>query len=301
MLVALIVFGLVNSENRMATVFYNLLVIIPPVYVNNLLVAPLAKRNKLLFTVLLMLNILFFGFVSIASLMLIGGANFQWRMVSLIGVIGVIVLVGYALKFVRNHLAERNKAKEAELKLLKEQLNPHFLFNTLNNLYGLSIAKSEKVPELMLKLSELLRYSLYETQDEIVPLEKEVHYLENYMELEKVRLEAKHRIEFIRKGDFSMVQIAPMLLIVFVENAFKHMNKIGDGEVIVSIEVVNNQLRFGCQNTCDEQEIREKKKGGGIGLENVKQRLKLIYPKSHRLNTIREKGVFLVELTIKMD
>lgn len=301
MLVALIVFGLVNSENRMATVFYNLLVIIPPVYVNNLLVAPLAKRNKLLFTVLLMLNILFFGFVSIASLMLIGGANFQWRMVSLIGVIGVIVLVGYALKFVRDHLAERNKAKEAELKLLKEQLNPHFLFNTLNNLYGLSIAKSEKVPELMLKLSELLRYSLYETQDEIVPLEKEVHYLENYMELEKVRLEAKHRIEFIRKGDFSMVQIAPMLLIVFVENAFKHMNKIGDGEVIVSIEVVNNQLRFGCQNTCDEQEIREKKKGGGIGLENVKQRLKLIYPKSHRLDTIREKGVFLVELTIKMD
>lgn len=300
-LVALIIFGLVNSEDRLSTVIYNLLVIIPPVYVNNLLIAPLAKRNKALFVVLLMLNVLFFGLIGIASLMLIGGANFQWRMVSLIGVIGVIVLVGYALKFVRDHLAERNKAKEAELKLLKEQLNPHFLFNTLNNLYGLSIAKSEKVPELMLKLSELLRYSLYETQDEIVPLEKEVHYLENYMELEKVRLEEKHQIEFIRKGDFSMIQVAPMLLIVFVENAFKHMNKIGDGKVVVTIEVENDQLVFRCKNTCDEVESNETKKSGGIGLENVKQRLQLIYPKSHRLSTIRENGEFLVELTIKMD
>ena len=152
----------------------------------------------------------------------------------------------------------------------------------------------------MLKLSELLRYSLYETQEEIVPLEKEVHYLENYMELEKVRLDEKHRIEFIRKGDFSAVQVAPMLLIVFVENAFKHMNKIGVGGVDVEIEVVNQQLIFRCENTCDEVEPKEKK-SSGIGLENVKQRLKLIYPKSHELSTTCENGMFVVELTIKMD
>jgi LytS/YehU family sensor histidine kinase len=208
-----------------------------------------------------------------------------------------------AIKIARDSFIRRQQEKEAELKLLKSQLNPHFLFNTLNNLYGLSVMKSDKLPSLMLKLSDLLRYSLYETKETYVPLEKEIKYLENYMSLEKIRLEDKTEIRFDKTGNFSDKKIAPMLLIVFVENAFKYLEVSKDklSKVKVNLKTEENKLIFNCENTFDETEIiKQNLEAGksGIGLQNAKKRLDLIYPNKHQLTIKKENENYVVQLIL---
>ncbi|MFK7814450.1 MAG: sensor histidine kinase [Maribacter sp.] len=216
------------------------------------------------------------------------------------------LIFALAIKLARDSFIRRQQEKDAELKLLKGQLNPHFLFNTLNNLYGLSVTKSDKLPNLMLKLSDLLRYSLYETKETLVPLDKEIKYLENYISLEKIRLEDQMEIEFTKTGMFTEKKIAPMLLIVFVENAFKHLGIGKDGNsssVRVNLELTENHLLFQCSNSIDptspEGNSLEKGKSG-IGLQNANKRLALMYPDNYELIINREENKYQVELKLDL-
>lgn len=292
----------IQSDNVVWSAFLGVIFLAVPVYIHNLKILPLFFTNrKWLGLLLFVLNIAVFTCVGVYFL---SDAldYFEWRMVyNMIGILILVLFVSSALKVAGDSFSRRQKEKEAELKLLKAQLNPHFLFNTLNNLYGLSVVKSDNLPNLMLKLSDLLRYSLYETKDVIVPLEKEIKYLENYVALEKIRLE-KTIINFNVKGNITNKQIAPMLLIVFVENAFKHLSA-ENGNVDISMSSEDNKLHFSCKNTIDiERPIEENIEKGrsGIGLVNAKKRLALIYPEQHNLQITNHKDNFHVDLIIDL-
>ncbi len=173
-----------------------------------------------------------------------------------------------------------------ELNFLKSQVNPHFLFNTLNNLYALTLQKSDTAPEVVLQLSDLLRYMLYDCNEQRVPLEKEVHYIKNYIALEKLRQGEHVNIDVQLPDETKDVHIAPLLFVPFLENAFKHGMNINNAFVKVQMELKEQQLFFRVDNSVGKKPnlpIDQKKKSGGIGLENVKRRLALMYPKKHNL------------------
>jgi LytS/YehU family sensor histidine kinase len=294
----------IQSDNRPLTAFLFIVFIAPPVYISNLKILPLFLQKKLkLAAFLYLLNIAFFTFIGVLILSSLL-ERFQFIMLTnAFGAILLILIFGTALKLSKDSFVRRQQEKEAELKLLKAQLNPHFLFNTLNNLYGLSVIKSDKLPSLMLKLSDLLRYSLYETSAVLVPLEKEIKYLENYISLEKIRLEDKTDIKFEVSGNVSSIKIAPMLFIVFVENAFKHLGILNDGtsSVFVKITENNDEIHFSCTNTIDETETQnhELEKGkSGIGLQNAKKRLSLLYTDKHQLKIEKKANVYAVNLKL---
>lgn len=296
----------IQSDNVVLSAFLGVIFLAAPVYIHNLKILPLFFTNrKWLGSFLFVLNIAVFTCV---GLYFLSNAldHFEWRMVyNMIGILVLVLFVSSALKVAGDSFMRRQQEKEAELKLLKAQLNPHFLFNTLNNLYGLSVVKSDKLPNLMLKLSDLLRYSLYDTKDKFVPLEKEITYLKNYMDLEKIRLEDQTEILFENKVKDATINIAPMLLIVFVENAFKHLelSSADKSKVSVSIEENNGSLVFKCSNTCDSiqanKEDLEKGKSG-IGLQNAIKRLSLIYPEKHQLDIDRNDKTYTVNLTLDL-
>ncbi len=294
----------IQSKNRPLTALLFILFIAPPVYISNLKILPLFFKKKIkLAAFLYFLNIIFFTFLGVLIL-----SDFLKRFDLLIltnafGAILLILIFGTALKLAKDSFVRRQQEKDAELKLLKAQLNPHFLFNTLNNLYGLSVVKSDKLPNLMLKLSDLLRYSLYETSSVLVPLEKEIKYLENYISLEKIRLEDKTNINFKTSGDLSSFKIAPMLFIVFVENAFKHLGVLNKRKSKVDVKIFeeNENIIFSCENTIDltsEQNHELEKGKSGIGLQNVKKRLALLYADKHQLEILQNKEVYKVNLKL---
>ncbi|WP_299217225.1 histidine kinase [uncultured Aquimarina sp.] len=300
----LIFMMVIQAENRFVTSLSIIAFIMPPVYICNLKILPLFfKSQRALGTTLFLLNIFLFTFLGVFLLSSFFN-NFQWKMLlNVFGGLLLVILFGTALKLARDSFFRRQEEKEAELKLLKAQLNPHFLFNTLNNLYGLSVVKSEKLPDLMLKLSDLLRYSLYETKEMFVPLEKEIKYLENYISLEKIRLEDKADIQLNISGNISSTVIAPMLLIVFVENAFKHLGVLESvkSKVLVDVRVGESSLVFQCVNTTDSLDIKHndlEKGKSGIGLKNARKRLDLIYPEKYQLEIAEQEDSYQVALTL---
>ncbi len=303
----IILAGSTQGENKLLVSFYIILLLAPAVYINNLYILPIIKKSKGLFFFLFFINALVFS--AIAVFLINHFSNEHFNLIKFFNFIGIMVLAnsfGTAIKLARDSFTQRQQEKEAELKLLKAQLNPHFLFNTLNNLYGLSVIKSNKLPSLMLKLSDLLRYSLYETKESFVPLEKEIQYLENYIALEKIRLEEKSEITFTKSGRFTTKKIAPMLLIVFVENAFKHLGitKDKNSKVCITLEVFNDNLHFKCSNTIDNTGIEAhhlEKKNSGIGLQNAKKRLKLMYPDKHDLTIVKEQENYSVHLILTFE
>lgn len=293
----------IQSENVVLSAILGVLFLAVPVYIHNLKILPLFfSSQKWLATLLFALNLAVF---TILGLFFLSDSfdRFEWRMVyNMIGILVLTLFVSSALKIAGDSFTRRQQSKEAELQLLKAQLNPHFLFNTLNNLYGLSVAKSDKLPNLMLKLSDLLRYSLYDTKETFVPLEKELSYLENYMSLERIRLEDQTSIEFHKKGDFSRMEIAPMLLIVFVENAFKHLASFQDqkSRVAVAIEKTEDGVHFSCINTMNPNAKHPNLETGksGIGLQNAKKRLSILYPEQHQLRIETVGNEYQVSLKI---
>ncbi len=191
---------------------------------------------------------------------------------------------------------------ETELNFLKTQINPHFLFNTLNSIYALSLKKSDEAPDLILKLSEIMRYMLYDCNEDRVSLEQEINYLKNYLDLEKFRKGTNNEIVFTVKGDPDGKSVAPLLFITFVENAFKHgVNNVDKGYVRIHFHILEDELLFEIENTVSPQIHLHRFQGGsgGIGLENVRRRLKLIYPGQHHLEINRNIDRFRVELNIK--
>ncbi|MEM7367408.1 MAG: histidine kinase [Bacteroidota bacterium] len=189
---------------------------------------------------------------------------------------------------------------EAELRFLKAQVNPHFLFNALNNIYALSFTQSAKAPEMILKLSEMMSYMLYECKGETVRLESELVYLKNFIDLQQLKKDGEQHIQFEVSGPLEAIQIPPMLLIPFFENAFKHGN-IDDttaGWLSSSLEVVNQQISFHIRNSVNPN--RRKAPPGGVGLANVRERLRLIYPDKHTLIIQSQEKEFSVHLTLDL-
>lgn len=188
----------------------------------------------------------------------------------------------------------------AELTALKHQINPHFLFNVLNSLYGLAFRNDdEPTAEGIAKLSLLMRYMLYESDDAEVLLEKEIEYLENYISLQKLRLDNRTELKFEVKGQISGKSIAPMLLIPFVENAFKFGISTANASFVhIFLELTESNLRFETHNSIHEVNTPAEDGVGGIGLENVKKRLELLYPETYTLHTGPEGKVYRSRLIL---
>jgi len=190
-----------------------------------------------------------------------------------------------------------NDQLHLELSSLKNQINPHFFFNTLNNLYALSLDKSDETPSVILKLSEMMRYTIYDCKESKVSVLNEITYLENFITLQKVRHHKRGLITFKNEVVNSDMQIAPMILIVFLENAFKHGFDLieKDAFINLNLKIKKNVLHFYIENNFIEMEDGHQV---GIGLENVKRRLSLIYPKTHELEVIKSKNLFSVDLKL---
>lgn len=217
-----------------------------------------------------------------------------------------------AFKITQDWLGHERDSKElksqnlaSELNFLKSQINPHFLFNTLNNLYALSLKKSDQAPETVLMLSEMMRYMLYECNVERVLLKKEINYIKNYLELEKIRLGDDFDIHFQVEGQANDLEIAPLMFIPFIENSFKHgMNTLlTNGYVHIKLKIEDSEVSMHITNK-KGAEISTNSKGkqsGGIGLINIKRRLKLIYPKRHKLLFEETNDEYTVQINIQLN
>lgn len=225
----------------------------------------------------------------------------------------VYVLTTSFLKFIKEWLAmqdlnlklsksERQKL-EAELKSLKGQLNPHFLFNSLNNIYSLALTKSDKVPDLILKLSDLMRHIIYESKENYILLEKEIEFVDNFIALQKIRTADQTKIKYSISGEIPSGKIAPLLFEPFIDNAFKYGLPGTTGSDFIAIQIdfaEADYLSFKAKNNYEPLEIQNSKHSG-IGIENVKQRLKFLYkPEEYTLNINKENQIFSIDLKIKI-
>lgn len=218
-----------------------------------------------------------------------------------------LVLASIALKSavdyiqLQKRMAEVAKEKaEAELNFLKAQINPHFLFNSLNAVYFLIDKKNIQAREALHKFSEMLRYQLYECGDNRIPIEKEIGFLKDYVDLQQLRVNENTSIEFSCGKEVQQFSIEPLLLIPFVENSFKHLSHFSNkqNEVQINLSRQNGSMHFSVYNTTEEK--KEAQKSGGIGLVNVQKRLELLYPGKHKLEVKERDGWFGVELNLSL-
>jgi len=186
----------------------------------------------------------------------------------------------------------------SEIALLRSQVNPHFLFNTLNNIYSLVYNKSDEAPEAVMKLSSIMRYMLYDSNTDFVPLFKEVEYLNSFIELQQLRIPQKGFVELKVLGSMDNRIIAPMLLIPFVENAFKHGDKTHEPGITIQLTLETNRLIFTVENYLRLVNQGTNDESGGFGLENIRRRLGLLYPEKHELTINITEEKYKVELSI---
>ncbi len=188
----------------------------------------------------------------------------------------------------------------AEVESLKTQINPHFFFNTLNNLYGLTVEKSDVAPEVILKLSDMMRYTIYEGEKDCVPLKNEITYLESFIELQKIRFQRELDIKFEHFIEEEDIKVPPLLFIVLVENAFKHGAESLTENAFIHMKLMsmNGSLLFESHNNFEAEEIQ---KSEGIGLKNLQRRLELLFPEKHSLTkNIIENNTFEVMLRLDL-
>jgi two-component system LytT family sensor kinase len=224
--------------------------------------------------------------------------------------IGPTFLFFIGFKFAWDNLKKESRLKqlekekaESELQLLKLQLNPHFLFNNLNNLFAYAQESSPKTPEIILQLSSIMRYMLYESREKFVPLEKELNYLKDFIRLQELQLENRGRVEFSVTGTTEGKRIAPLLLIPFVENSFKHSLSSQSDNILISIdvEIQGRRLIFNCANTYAETGNHSGRYvSKGIGLANVRKRLNLLYPGKYQLGIEAADGIYHVKLQLDL-
>lgn len=197
----------------------------------------------------------------------------------------------------------KNEKLTAELKFLKNQINPHFLFNTLNNLYALAYSQSPQTTEVISKLSQMMRYMVYDSNHDQVPLEKEIEYMRNYIALEKLRLNKEIPIDFEVKGDVGNKKIVPLLLIPFLENAFKHgvANNNNDTWVKAVLNGDRNHVSLTVSNSKLQLNGSAASSDHGIGLENVRKRLELNYPGKHHLNITDQESRYTATLDLQLN
>ncbi|NEU10406.1 histidine kinase [Flavihumibacter sp. R14] len=297
-------FGLIN----IATFYINYLIILPKL---------LNKRKYLLCGVTIAGLVLVSGLVKYGlaiifeDLVLVRGENQEHRLsfwsyyLSAIFIGCFFMFLSTALKFmvdwfinekVRTNL--ENEKLTAELAFLKSQINPHFLFNTLNNIYSLAYQQSDKTPAAVLKLSEIMRYMLYESNEDMVDLSKEIRYLENYIELQRLRFKNDAYVDLQIIGEAQDQKIMPLVLISFVENAFKHGVATDEQHPIeISINIEPERLIFKVSNTVHKL---NKDLTGGIGLINVKKRLDLFYHRHYNLEIDNHSDRYTSELCLDL-
>ena len=196
----------------------------------------------------------------------------------------------------------RASVKDSELQFLKSQINPHFLFNNLNNLYSYAIDNSPKTPSIILELSSVLRYMLYDCKEDFVPLAKEVEHLKNFTQLSELQIEDRGKVTFNAENIGGEHQIAPLILLVFIENAFKHSTASQSEDIDIDVTInVNDQgrLYFKCLNSF-RPVTNTDDLSHGIGLLNVKKRLEIIYPDAHELTIQESDTMFSVQLEIQL-
>ena len=266
----------------------------------------------LIFTAYIIVLVVFGSFVFIMNYQIANMPPMSKNIVFVLIIVYLIVgIVGFVSLLNRNFIAiSRNKElqnkiletqlqlKEQELHYLKMQIHPHFLFNTLNTIYGFALKQSKHTPEIILMLSNLLDYILYQVNKPKVSLREEVLHIKEYIELEKIRFQDTLKVVFSTSEIDKNIEIAPMLLIPFVENAFKHGDmQEGYLRIEINIEVQGSQLEFKIRNSVVNQESPQNQ--GGIGLENIRKRLDLNYSKNYQLTIDDSDNWFSVHLVIK--
>lgn len=191
---------------------------------------------------------------------------------------------------------EREKMK-TELSYLKAQINPHFLFNTLNSIYALTVKRSELAPESITRLSSIMRYVITDAAHELVPLEKEIAYITDYVELEELRLTSKVELTYKVTGDLAGKQIAPLIFLPYIENAFKHgVSTRENSKIDIQVRIERNDLHLQVTN----QKVNTHTVSNGLGMENARMRLQLLYPGKHELEVKNEADAFSVSLSITL-
>lgn len=222
---------------------------------------------------------------------------------------GVVFFTMYSVKKVYRKQVEIDKLtqekQQAEIQVLKARVNPHFLFNTLNTIYANALRKDDKTPDLILKLSDGFRYILHEGQKKQVTLQQELQHIKDYINLQQERLSNKIIVEFSEDIDNDEQGIAPLLIIGFIENAFKYTSilKGKDHVIQIKIRTANNVLHFSCENPFQENskyDIDTEWKESGIGIKNTKERLQLLYPERHELRVEKNNDCFIVKLEIQL-
>lgn len=300
-----------TATSILVTVFYLAI----SVYINLLWLIPrfFKKRRFVLFSILQIGNILLFILLNYFTSHVFEEEHpdFLNEAIAEMILVSLFLIVTTLLKFMRDAIALQDaelKVKEvegqkvkAELQALKSQVNPHFFFNTLNSLYSLSLDKSDKTPDMILKLSDLMRYVIYESQDNQVPLKKQLDFLKSYVYLEQMRFDENLKVTFTVKGDHLNTRIDPLLFIAFIENAFKHGCKSASLNPYIQIHFnveTPERVEFSVENNTDDSVSLGERRQAGFGLKNVRQRLDLLYPGRHELRIINTGITYRVELCI---
>ena len=297
------------------------LTLLPAVYINiELLLPTLGNRKRILFYLLSLITIIIlfawinYNFFDIWSAKVFPDyffiSYFTFREIVLFFIVYIIITMllklsksWFLVSWLQKELLEKEKQKTVvELKALKAQINPHFFFNTLNSIYSMALDKDDRLPGTVLQLSDLMRYFLYVSRDNFILLEKDLTVVKEYIALQKLRSNPQLDIETKISGEISDQQIAPLLLITFLENAFKHGAKGSSGNTFIKldIKVEKNKLNFTLENN---KGIIDKVNTGdhnGLGLENVKRQLELLYPGKHLLNIKDEQDRFVVALQLSL-
>jgi two-component system, LytTR family, sensor kinase len=229
------------------------------------------------------------------------GSNYIYKSFYLFSIIGLTS----GIKLSKDHYAARENADaiekeklQTELSFLKSQIHPHFFFNTLNNLYALIIKKSDLAPDMLLKLSDLMSYGLYDADAAVVPLEKELDHIRNYIELESLRLTDRLGVEFSLHGDPAGKSVPPLIFLPFIENCFKHAASRKAGQQIaITLSIEKEKLTLTTSNPYDEQRKSLDKKGG-LGLKNAHRRLQLLFAAGYRVASHTTAGFYEVTVQI---
>jgi sensor histidine kinase YesM len=234
-----------------------------------------------------------------------GSVFFSGLFISFIGMVnGILALVmkGFITWYgdIKIKVELNKKNYETELALMKAQINPHFLFNTINNIDVLILKDPAKASEYLNKLSDIMRFMLYETKTEKITLEKELSYIEKYVELQKIRTTNPNYVKYEVNGGPENLLIEPMLFIPFIENAFKHAeNKKVDNAIKILFEVEKNKIKFVCENAYSI-DAQLKPEHSGLGNELIQKRLALLYPNKHTFEVVNKNGIYTVNLLLSL-
>ncbi|MDE1206742.1 sensor histidine kinase [Tenacibaculum larymnensis] len=258
----------------------------------------ITDRKKTVFKRIYRISLVLIGIIIVAFNDTFGKLEGFVEFITLYFLVAFSTFFYWLFKQIKSIIRLKNEKTKTELMHLKSQVNPHFFFNTLNNLYGLVGKDAKKAQELILKLSDMMRYSVYDGEKDTVLLSEEVTYLQNYIELHKMRYHKAIDIQFkidITDNDY---KVMPLLFIILLENAFKHgvENLRNNAYVHLTLKAHQNAIHFEIENNFDASEENQDE---GIGLQNLKRRLELVYPKNHTLTTSKTGDVYYANLNIK--